>query len=864
MPLEPATRLGVYEVTGLLGAGGMGEVYRAHDTRLGRDVAIKVLPEGVARDASRLARFEREARFLASLNHPGIAAVYGFEEAEGIPYIVMELVPGETLAAKLTTGALTLEESLSIARQTAEALEAAHEKGVVHRDLKPANIKVTPEGKVKVLDLGLAKAFDVKAASHEDMSRSPTVVLEETRPGVILGTAEFMSPEQARGKAVDKRTDIWAFGCVLFEMLSGRRAFTGETVSDVLVAILGKEPDWAVLPRGTPPRMRDLIARCLEKDPNRRLRDIGDARIEIERSVSGKEEEGPQPFARTRSRRILLVGAAVLVAAMAGWLILRPRSTDVAPPASAPKSLAVLPFRDLSGRAGGQLMGDGLVETVSARLARVPDLQIVTPAATVSAADKEADPYRIAKGLGATLILRGAIQWSGDQIRITYSVLNTQERAQLTGGEVTGSAADLFGIQDRLAESVVRSLAISPGRRLTPRPSGLVTADQQNRYLQALGHLQRYDKASSVDAALRLLETLSRDTASPLVWAALARSELFKFRMTRDRTWADRATTSSARARDLGAELPEVDVTLGELYTRLGRAGEGIPLFERALAEQPNNLDAALGLARAYESVGEPRLAEAAYRRAISLQPNFFAGYNQLGAFYFGRGEYAKAAEQFQRVVALAPDSVRGFNNLGAAYFRIDRFAEARRAYQDSIRVSPSDGAFTNLGTLEFFQGRYREAAGAFEQAVKLAPGKYLCWSNLADAYRWGPGTRPRADPAYEKAIRLAQGEIAVNPRDSDANVTLALCYAKTGQRARARQHLQRALELEPQDPEYFYQAAVVANLEGKTEETIDWLRRAFGAGLGSAQAGREPEFANLRDHPAFRQALDSARQTNP
>ncbi len=277
MSLAAGTRLGSFEVLGPLGAGGMGEVYRASDTRLGRDVAIKILPELFARDPERLARFEREARMLASVNHPGLAAIYGIEQEGPVRYIVMELVPGETLAEQLARGPLAIAEALRLARQIAEALEAAHERGIVHRDLKPANIKVTPEGKVKVLDLGLAKAMDSKIEAG-DTSQSPTMMLDQTRPGVILGTAEFMSPEQARGKAVDKRTDIWAFGCVVYEMLSGWRLFRGDTISDVLAAILTAEPDWSRLPAQTPPRVRDLLARCLKKDANERLRDIGDAR----------------------------------------------------------------------------------------------------------------------------------------------------------------------------------------------------------------------------------------------------------------------------------------------------------------------------------------------------------------------------------------------------------------------------------------------------------------------------------------------------------------------------------------------------------------------------------------------------------
>src|ERR1700693_4900915 len=286
MALAAGTRLGSYEVVAQIGAGGMGEVYQALDTKLGRDVAIKVLPEAFGHDPERLARFQREAKMLAALNHPNIATIYGLEQSGGTNYLVMELVSGETLADRVKReGGVPIEEALKIAVQIAEALEAAHEKGIIHRDLKPANVKVTPEGKVKVLDFGLAKAFAGDAAS-EDPSNSPTLSRAATMQGVILGTAAYMSPEQARGKAVDKRTDIWAFGCVLYELLTTKQAFRGETLTDTLAAVLEREPDWQALPTSTPARVRDLLRRCLQKDSQRRLRDFGDSRIEIEEALA--------------------------------------------------------------------------------------------------------------------------------------------------------------------------------------------------------------------------------------------------------------------------------------------------------------------------------------------------------------------------------------------------------------------------------------------------------------------------------------------------------------------------------------------------------------------------------------------------
>ncbi len=286
MPVAPNTRLGPYEIVALLGAGGMGEVYRAKDSRLERDVAIKVLPASLARDLERVARFQREAKLLASLNHPNIAAIHGFEEVEGKRMLVMELVEGATLAAQLHDRALPIEEALHIARQIAEALEAAHERGIIHRDLKPANVKITHDGTAKVLDFGLAKAMS-EESSATDTANSPTITALHTRPGVVLGTAAYMSPEQARGKPVDKRTDIWSFGCVLYECLAGRRPFQGETTSDIMAQILEREPDWTELPDATPPSVRQLLHRSLVKDRRKRLRDAGDAALELEEILLG-------------------------------------------------------------------------------------------------------------------------------------------------------------------------------------------------------------------------------------------------------------------------------------------------------------------------------------------------------------------------------------------------------------------------------------------------------------------------------------------------------------------------------------------------------------------------------------------------
>jgi len=323
-----------YKVIEKIGQGGMGEVYRAEDTSLKRDVAIKVLPEQFTKDPQRLARFEREAQLLASLNHPNIAAIHSFEHADEIHFLVLELVPGETLQERVAKGPVPVDEALEVCRQIAEGVEAAHEKGVIHRDLKPANVKVTPEGKVKILDFGLAKAFEDETPVT-DISQSPTLTEEMTRAGVILGTAAYMSPEQAKGKPVDKRADVFAFGALLYELLTGKRAFEGETITETLGAIIHKEPHWEALPGATPWRIRDLLGRCLQKAVHDRLDGIANVRIEIKMALEEPAAESPtgvtsaaQPTRRLWAMAVGLVALTAVVAGLGVWLLLQPSSPE--------------------------------------------------------------------------------------------------------------------------------------------------------------------------------------------------------------------------------------------------------------------------------------------------------------------------------------------------------------------------------------------------------------------------------------------------------------------------------------------------------------------------------------------------------
>jgi len=854
----PRETLGPYRIIGPLGAGGMGEVYQARDPSLGRTVAIKVLPQRFSGDRESLSRFTREARSASALNHPNIVTIYEVGAEDGTPYIVMEHIEGTDLRTMLRNGPLSNRRTLDIAAQIADGLAAAHEKGIVHRDLKPENVMVTKDGFVKILDFGLAKLI----APAEDDADTAQWDIPATNPGTIVGTVGYMSPEQAHGRVLDFRSDQFSLGAILYELSTGKPAFAGENALDTMTAIVREQPrPIADFNAQAPAAFCDVVEKLLAKDAAQRYNSTRDTARDLRNihavyaSTMAAEELPRPPLVRRRTLMAGAVVAAVLIVGAVGIALLYKRTVPVAEAGPAKKYIAVTQFKDLTGDPNGQLVVDGLSETLAARLARFSSVQVMRPN-TPDALAAAATPQQVARDLGANVVLTGSMQRAGEQLRVAYEVVDIGRGTRRSGDLIEGSVGDLFTIQDRLAESVATSLQLGTPTFHAALPD---TSVSQRRYLEALGYLRRYDNETFVDNAIKVLEELAATSGSASVQAALGRGYLYKFQLTHDPKWAVPAAAACERGLRNDPENFELHITLGALRRQTGRTADAIAELKHALVQQPNSAEATLELAEAYKAAGDRANAEQSYKKAIQLNPNYWSGYNKLGVFYFSHGRYPEAAQEFEKALRLNPESKRPRNNLAGAYQEMGRYSEAIAAYLVSLKSQPTPQAYSNLGTCYYDLGRYTDAAAVYSKAVEMSDKSYRYWANLGDAYRWIPGSEQKANDAYDHAIDLAGKQIELNERDLDARSRLAECLAKRGRFREAREQLRAAMGIDKNDVQTMHRAAIVSALGQNYEEAAQWLTRAVQHGLNKSKLERDPEFAILRQKPFFRDVMQAS-----
>ncbi len=754
--LTTGSKLGPYEILAPLGAGGMGEVYRARDDRLHREVAIKVLPSAYSFDETARQRFLREARAASALNHPNIITIYESDFFNGIVYIAMEYVRGRTLADLMHERPLTDDESITYATQIAEALAKAHAAGIIHRDLKPGNIMVTEDGLVKVLDFGLAKLETAAAAGAHD-TPAPTASLLSI-PGTTMGTLSYMSPEQARGEPVDARSDIFVFGIVLFEMLTRQLPFEGENILALMHALhFGAPKDLAYLRPDLPKDLVAIVGRCLQKQPSGRYQNA----TEI-------------------SRDLRAVAAAHKLS----------NSSRTTPTFTAEPSVKVTGHREAASASGKKLRS-----------------------------------RKMAIGLVALCMIAAAV---------------------------------VLASRNRILELVRPATARSPSESKagTEAPPDNPFALQQ----QAQTYLERWDVPDNLDRSLALLNrALELDANYAPAYASLTFAYFEKNRRNPDPQWVKQATQSAARALQLNDDLAEAHLAGGVAAMLNGHNDEAEREFNKAAELDPKSSKPHLWTGFMFSASGKTQAAEKELNRALALDPSSWRARMDLGLLYYKTARYPEAAGAWEQVSKLTPDNFIVLNNLAAVYHMLDRYDDAAAALQRSLQIKPNAYTYGNLGTLRFFQGRYEDAVPAFEKAVQLEANEYLWWGNLGDGYRWAPGQRAKAKPAYENAIRLARERLAAYPDDQDARTYLALYLAKTGDRNSALAEVAKFDHTAQREAENLFRSAIVHELCGERDAAIATLSAAVKQGYSLREIRNEPELLSLRADPRYQTLLTSA-----
>ncbi len=863
MPDLTGRALSHFRIVGKIGAGGMGTVYRARDEHLRRDVAFKVLKAGKLGEESARKRFRKEALSLARLNHPNIAAVYDFDAQDGIDFLVMELVPGITLASKLNEVQLREKEVVSLAMQIADGLAAAQAQNIVHRDLKPGNLIITPEGRLKILDFGLATL--IRPTGPEDS----TISSDDLHKG--CGTLHYMSPEQLTGETVDHRSDIYAVGTILYQVLTGRLPFRASSAAAFMNLVINKPPDPPrELRPDLSPRLEDVVLKCLEKDPEDRYQSAKELLIDLRRlNVAWIPSSRPAPwlvkswrslrYVIHKSRWIQAVSVLILLGILAAppaWLYRDNLRSLLGLPLPLPdqKVLVILPFRVISGDAQSPAFADGLNETLTARLTQllVSNDSQVLPSSEVRRS-KVTSAVDARRELGANLVLDGSLQFFGKEVRAALSLLDARSNRLLRSDVITGESIDSFLLQDKVVDCVLRLLEVQLESSQMKRLAipGSINPEAYLFYTQGMGYLYGFHPKSIENAIPLFQRAIDWDSKFADAHAGLGLAYWNKSGNGRDSTWADRAEKECGNALNLEKKSVPALICLGTLHSGTGEYGEAVIFFEDALEIDPSSEAAYRGLAQAYESQGKINDAEATYLKAVEVRGDW-TSYQWLGRFYNYQARYEEAAAQYRRAAELTPDNHRPLIGLGGAYYFLGHYDEAIRTFKTANGICPTGAGYQNLGNAYLGKRQFREAVSSLEEALRLNSDNYVIAGNLAKAYYWSPGNREKGINAFREAIKLGMQELKINSRNADAHVLLARYFAMVEQRAEALEHLERALKLRPDDPEYALIAAVVHNRVGDREAAFHWLKKAVRGNYSIAEIRDDLDLSDLRSDPRF------------
>ncbi len=878
------TELGHYQILERIGHGGMGEVYKARDSALGRFAAIKVIQSERLGDPERRRRFAQEARTASSLNHPNIVTIYEISKERGVDFIAMEYVEGKTLDSLIPDSGMRIGLLLKVAIQVAEGLARAHAAGIIHRDLKPTNIMVTGEGHAKVLDFGLAKLVEKQENSSADTAERTS---DRTLTGerVIVGTAAYMSPEQAECQPLDGRSDIFSFGAVLYEMATGKRAFRGSSPSSILAAVIKEDP----IPAGRlaadlPLGLQRLIERCLRKDPARRAQHMDDVKVQLEDVVQEldtaklvPEQENEEGKKRRRKRGILGLAAALVLAAaiiLNVFPAVRSRLTKWILPNPLPelRCVAVLPLAVPGSDHREAAFSQGLAESLALRLSTLfpRDSCYVVPARLLK--DRRITSVaELAEETGANLALTGELSRSGSDYLATLRLVDERDGRTVAEELVLEPIERSIDLQFSLTTAAVELL----GGTLTPPEIRLMSSFGTKShpayylYLRGSGYMGTANGPASLQlAAEDFREALALDAGFAdakvgLGYALMAQAS----ESAESQGLLNKAQALCEQAAAANPEMVPAELCLGDVQIRKNQLRQAIPHYEKALYLDHFNAAAVSGLCDTYSSLGEAARSETTVRQAISRQPGFWQWHSWLGVDLFLASRYHEAIEELEKATELAPRYYRAFFSLGAAYCETGNWERAAEALKQSIEIHPDAAAFTNLGTACFFQGKLHDAVEHFKTAIvyqeKEEPLTFTYYGNLGEALYWAPGSREHAYPHLKKAVEMGEAELSSAGRHATRLGRLALYCTLIGNTEKAREYMGQALEIEPGNAENLLKAAVIEQQAGASSRALAFLADALVKGLNREKVRRHPAFSSLRDDPEFREmvAFDERRE---
>lgn len=845
-----------YRIVEWLGQGGMGTVYAARDTKLGRRVAIKILDSQLADNTERLTRFKREAEAVAALSHPNIVTLHSLEESDGTHFLTMELVEGQPLDKVAPRGGMNLGEFMKLAIPLVDALAAAHARGIVHRDLKPSNILVTDAGEPMILDFGLAH-FDQEFSRHVSMPPDTPETLTEKR--VILGTLAYMSPEQARAEQVDRRSDLFSLGLLFYQMLTGRKAFGRSSAAETFSAILRDQPPplTEVKPE-LPEQLEGILNKCLAK----RREDRYDSANDLSRRLQALEGDqstmvlpaaptDPQPQKRVFKIAALFVALGLLLFFAVRWL--------TPPKATNSDTLAVLPFKNLSGDSNLDYLAEGISAGLISHLSEFRGLHLVGRSETWALRGRELSVSQIGHDLGVGALVDGEVHMEGERLRVAVSLLDPVSAVVLWTESFHGTRDELLALQEKIAGRLARVLPVSLSfqnrLRLSKDPTRSLKA--YDFYLQAQNLLEALDKPRGPDLAIDLFRTaIELDDEFALARVGLSEALWRVYRRDRSSAFLEEAEAEAKKALQIDSQLPAAEVALARVHRESGRYAVSIAELRQALPNHPNPAAAQRELAFSYQQAGLIEDAERCLQLAVILDPNEWTNWNSLGGFLVDIGRYTEAEEAYERSRHTAPENISWpLENLAAVRIYNSDFAGAIEFYTQLDHPVEDSGLASNIATAYFFLEDLGKAEEYYRLAVSLEPQVPMRHGNLADLLL-RDGRADEALEEYRRAASLSQEALETNPRNVSLQLETAVYTAKARSCSESLDLAHALTRTLPDTAQNRHNLAIAFALCDQLEAAVAELQRAVQLGFPTELIHQEDEFRTLHELPQYRQAI--------